>query len=363
MTPKRYQQISSKFPKQRIAVVGDFCLDRYLELDLTKQEISIETGLAVHNVINVRSQPGGSGTILNNLVALGVGDIIPVGFAGDDGEGFELIRALKQIKGVDMSAFVQTTERRTFTYTKPIVVSEGKPPKSSGKTTSSTPLSSRAATSPSRGPRELNRLDFKNWTPTSNKISKQLIQNLTSIAPQMDALILLDQVDIHGTGVLTVEVLKSIGKIAKKNPNLMILADSRNGLSQFPAVDFKMNGTELSRALGSSSSPDLTELHERSAQLAKQTEHRVFVTLSECGIIGATPDGTVEHAPSLPVRGEIDIVGAGDSVTANLVTSLLAGASLHESLEIANAAASVVIHQLGTTGTANRKQVKELLQN
>lgn len=361
MTSKRYQQISSKFPKQRIAIVGDFCLDRYLELDLTKQETSIETGLTVHNVINVRSQPGGSGTILNNLVALGVGDIIPVGFAGDDGEGFELTRALKQIKGVDMSAFVQTTERRTFTYTKPIVVSEGKPPKPSGKTATGNPLSSRSASTPSRGPRELNRLDFKNWTPTSKNISKKLIQNLTEIAPQMDALILLDQVDIPGTGVLTEEVLKSIGKIAKKNPNLMILADSRNGLSQFPAVDFKMNGTELSRALGSSSVPDLTELHERSAQLAKQTEHRVFVTLSECGIIGATPDGNVEHAPSLPVRGEIDIVGAGDSVTANLVTSLLAGASLHESLEIANAAASVVIHQLGTTGTASRLEIKRLL--
>jgi bifunctional ADP-heptose synthase (sugar kinase/adenylyltransferase) len=361
MTPKRYQQISSQFPKQRIAIVGDFCLDRYLELDLTKQEISIETGLPVHNVINVRSQPGGSGTILNNLAALGVGEIIPVGFAGDDGEGFELIRALKQIKGVDLSAFLQTSERRTFTYTKPIDISEGKPPKSSGKSSGSNPMTSRAASKPTRGPRELNRLDFKNWTPTSKKISRRLIQNLTDIAPQMDALILLDQVDIPGTGVLTGEVLKSIGKLAKRNPTLLILADSRNGLSQFPAVDFKMNGTELSRALGSSSAPELTELHERAAELAKQTDHRVFVTLSECGIIGASPDGRIEHAPSLPVRGEIDIVGAGDSVTANLVTSLLAGATLHESLEIANAAASVVIHQLGTTGTASRSEIKMLL--
>ena len=96
MTPQRYQTLSSRFSKQRIAIVGDFCLDRYLELDLSKEEISIETGLTVHNVMNVRSQPGGSGTILNNLVALGVGEIIPVGFAGDDGEGFELSRALRQ---------------------------------------------------------------------------------------------------------------------------------------------------------------------------------------------------------------------------------------------------------------------------
>ena len=41
--------------------------------------LSIETGLEVFNVVNVRSQPGAAGTILNNLVALGVGEILDAG--------------------------------------------------------------------------------------------------------------------------------------------------------------------------------------------------------------------------------------------------------------------------------------------
>ena len=61
------------------------------------------------------------------------------------------------------------------------------------------------------------------------------------------------------------------------------------------------------------------------------------------------------------MRGEIDIVGAGDAVTANLTTALAAGASLTEALELANAAASIVIHQLGTTGTASPDQIREIL--
>ena len=65
--------------------------------------------------------------------------------------------------------------------------------------------------------------------------------------------------------------------------------------------------------------------------------------------------------PSLPIRGEIDIVGAGDSVTANLAAALAAGASPAEALELASAAASVVIHQLGTTGTASVRQIAETL--
>jgi len=61
------------------------------------------------------------------------------------------------------------------------------------------------------------------------------------------------------------------------------------------------------------------------------------------------------------VRGPIDIVGAGDSVTANLTLALAAGASLREAMELAMAAASIVIHQLGTTGTADVAQLREVL--
>jgi bifunctional ADP-heptose synthase (sugar kinase/adenylyltransferase) len=87
----------------------------------------------------------------------------------------------------------------------------------------------------------------------------------------------------------------------------------------------------------------------------------VFVTMSEHGMLGAFR-GEVEIVPSLPVRGPIDIVGAGDAVTANLTAALSAGATLKETLEIAQLAASIVVHQLGTTGTAAVRQIEELLK-
>ena len=96
MNAERFAEITGRYPSLRIGVVGDFCLDRYLEIDPARAEVSIETGLPVHNVVRVRSQPGAAGTILNNLVALGVGTIHVVGFCGDDGEGYELGRALRR---------------------------------------------------------------------------------------------------------------------------------------------------------------------------------------------------------------------------------------------------------------------------
>ena len=122
MTPERFRAITSRYPKLRIAVVGDFFLDRYMEIDPARSEISIETGLPVYNVINVRAQPGAAGTIVSNLVALGVGEIFPVGYCGEDGEGFELKRALLTLPGVRMYDFLTTPLRRTFTYCKPLVL-------------------------------------------------------------------------------------------------------------------------------------------------------------------------------------------------------------------------------------------------
>ena len=69
MNHDRFHEITRRYAGHRIAVIGDLCLDRYLEIDPGRQETSLETGLPVHNVINVRSQPGAAGTIINNLSA------------------------------------------------------------------------------------------------------------------------------------------------------------------------------------------------------------------------------------------------------------------------------------------------------
>src|SRR5205085_2665981 len=108
MNASRFQEITGRYTELRIAVLGDFCLDRYLEIDPSRQEVSLETNLLVHNVVTVRAQAGGAGTILNNLSALGVGTIFPIGFAGEDGEGLELWTAMEQRPGVRLNYFVRT---------------------------------------------------------------------------------------------------------------------------------------------------------------------------------------------------------------------------------------------------------------
>lgn len=337
MNPARFDNIASRYSSLRVAIVGDFCLDRYFEIDPSRKERSLETGLEVLNVTGSRAQPGAAGTILNNLAALCVGAIDVVGFCGDDGEGWLLRRALAANRGVNLDCFLTTPQRSTFTYTKPLVLEPGKPP------------------------RELNRLDKKNWTPTPAEVEDQLCHAVRALAPRVDAMILMDQVEIANTGVITAALLKSIGDLARARPELFIIADSRRSLADFPPVTFKMNARELANLAGNPGEVSLEAIKVNASRLAARNDRPVFVTLAENGIIGAGPGQAVEHVPALPVRGEIDIVGAGDAVTANLTAALASRATLREAMEASMAAASIVIHQLGTTGTASPGQIKSLL--
>ena len=334
----RFDAITGRYPQLQLAVLGDFCLDRYLEIDPAKSEVSLETGLPVHNVVNVRAQPGGAGTVLNNLAALGIGRIYPVGLIGDDGEGYELSRAIEQLPAVRMTHFIRTRHRRTFTYCKPLIVAPDKPPV------------------------ELNRLDLKNWTPTSAWLEALVIDELQKVSMEVDGIVVLDQVEVPETGVVTRKVIAALERLIGAKPDLLVLADSRRGLKGFPPVVFKMNAAELSMLTGANGELSPEQIEAVATALARHNGRSVFVTLAARGILGATATGECQYNPALPLRGKIDVVGAGDAVSANLTAAMAAGASLGEALGLANAGASVVVHKLGTTGTATVLEIRELLQ-
>ncbi len=333
MNAETCSALTGRYAGLRVGVVGDYFLDRYLHIDPARAETSIETALPVHNVVEVRALPGAAGTIVNNLVALGVGTIHVVGFCGDDGEGYELRRGLAALPGVSLEDLVTSPWRRTPVYCKPLMIEDGRPP------------------------RELNRLDSKNWTATPDALRDDLAARLRSLAGRVDALILLDQVDLDGTGVVTTPVREAAGAALAARDGLTVLADSRRGLGGFPPMGFKMNAAELARMTGTPATADPDAVRTQAAGLAGLTGRPVFVTLAERGVVGAVPGRPPEHVAAHPVRGPIDVVGAGDSVTANLAVALAAGASVRGAMELAMAAASVVVHQLGTTGTASPGQI------
>jgi len=335
ITSERFSQITGLYSGKKIAVVGDFCLDRYFEIDPSRTETSIETGLSVHNIIRTRCQPGGAGTVLNNLLALGATSFA-VSISGCDGEGWELKNALIKV-GANLQAWTESdsTVYATPTYNKPLLMH------------------------PNRAPEELNRLDVKNYKPIPHSLEEQVVAQFTALADRLDFCIFMQQVDIPGTGVLTPYVLDTLAAICRQK-NIPCIADSRIGSSHFPPMIYKMNRVELGK-LTQQSTETLEQVRHQTEQLAAQTEQAVFVTLAEEGCCGALPREKAVLVPACLKPGPIDIVGAGDSVTANLSLALTCGATLSEAMELAMRAAAVVVHKLGTTGTASIDEIAQTL--
>lgn len=117
-TEERLAELAARFSRLRIAVVGDFFLDKYLDVYPALAEASIETGKTAHQVTAMRHSPGAAGTIVSNLASLGAGALHAVGFTGDDGESHDLRKDLSSLNCSTDRLHVEP-ERMTPTYLKP----------------------------------------------------------------------------------------------------------------------------------------------------------------------------------------------------------------------------------------------------
>ena len=337
MNCDRLQDILAQLPSKKIAIAGDFFLDQYMIIDAELAEKSIETGLDAHQVVELRPSPGAAGSVTTKVAALGTGTIYAVTMLGDDGNGYELSRELKKI-GVRFDHVALRTDRFTPTYGKPMI--------------------RRAKGSEE----ETNRIDVKNRLPLPADAEAAIIGSLRKLANEVDAVIVLDQVEQPNCGVITDNVRAELSRIAIEHPKLIVFADSRNRVGQFRNMLIKPNFKEASRALGRAGLRETTDLAtEMARNLAAANGKPVFLTVGAKGIIAA--DSTQGRlVPAYPVRGPIDTTGAGDTVTAGIVCALTTGAGPVEAAEMGNLAASITVRQLGTTGTATPQQMRDALQ-
>jgi bifunctional ADP-heptose synthase (sugar kinase/adenylyltransferase) len=333
LTDGRVEQILQRIPHLTVGVLGDLFLDRYLDIDAALTEPSIETGLDAYQVVRVRNYPGAAGTVISNLAALGVGDIVPITVVGDDGEWHDLSNALADIDAYRAPQWIYTCEgRRTPTYTKPMLHQPGHPP------------------------RELSRLDIKNRSPLPRGAEGSVLTAITEVLPQVDVLLVLDQVSEAECGVITSRVRELLAELGAAQPEDLILADSRERIGLFRSVWTKPNFAECRRAVSGPDDPAACV-----TELARRTGRPVFCTRGEAGILVADPrthPARLVSVPAYPVTGPLDPVGAGDSTSAGIACALAAGASLEEAAAFGNLVASITIQQIGTTGTATPDQVR-----
>jgi bifunctional ADP-heptose synthase (sugar kinase/adenylyltransferase) len=324
----------------KIAVAGDFCLDKYLYIDGKRDEISLETGQTAYQVTRRALYPGAAGTIANNLSALGV-KVVCAGLLGEDGEGWELERCLHNI-GADTTLMIKSSRICTSTYVKPMY--------NDGKTES---LS------------ELNRLDLRNFGETPLPLAERLAENIKAALDMCDAMIVCDQFIERNCSAVTDFIRDMLSCLAADYPDKLILCDSRGFINEFRGVTIKCNNHEAAHIFGYTEAENETVIRDCGSRLVNRNGQTAIITCGKNGAWIFMPSSggiTAERVDSFKVDGPVDICGAGDSFNAGFTLGYSLGLTPSECLLVANAVASITIQQIGVTGTATIKQVCGVLE-
>lgn len=340
MKTERLEEILLNFSHTSVAVMGDFFLDLYIQLDRSLSEISIETHKEAFQAIGLRGQPGAAGVVTNNLAALGAKHTV-IGYIGQDGNGYTLKKAF-ETRGADTTHLIETQDRFTPTYTKPMMKE----------------LDDRNI--------ELNRIDIINRSPNPEALNSALVEQLNQAIQTHDGILVVEQVKQDGFGVMSQLLRQTLSQLASQHPNKVIMVDSRHFASTYRNVSLKMNIHEAAASVAEIASPgaiiDQTDPLAASKQCVKtlwEVQNKpVFITLGDQGISGIA-DGHYFHHPGYDIQGSIDIVGAGDSVLAGIGLALCAGATSWEAAYIGNLVGSITVQQLGTTGIATQENVRQ----
>ena len=332
LSHERLAELIDRFPQQRIAVLGDFFLDKYLDVDPAQADVSVESGKTAHQVVGVRVSPGAAGTVTSNLAALAPGALHAIGVIGDDGEGYDLCAGLQRMD-CTTEHLHPVSGRHTPQYLKPRDIGD----------------ISLAG--------EHERYDTKNRTPTPADAEGRVIASLDALLPGLDAVVIQDQIEQPNCGVVTETVRRVLSERARQWPDVLFWADSRRNIRLFRHITIKPNQFE---AVGKDDPVPgdevaLDDLRKAVEQLRGEIEAPICATRGAAGMVVSDPEWTV--VPGVRVTGETDPTGAGDSATAGTVLALCAGAPLPEAAVVGNLVAAITVQQLATTGVARPEQI------
>jgi D-glycero-beta-D-manno-heptose-7-phosphate kinase len=318
----------------RIAVVGDWMLDRYVWGHASR--LSPEAAVPVVDFVAESECLGGAGNVAANLAALGA-RVVPFGARGDDSAGARLLGLLRGQKMPPEGVLAQP----------------GRP------TTVKTRIIARH--------QQVVRVDRETRSALDAGREEELIRRVLGALRRMRALVLSD----YDKGVVSEAVAE---RVLGACGRLGLLAFVKPKWSRLPiyrgATAIVCNRAEASflttRALDDPASVEQAgrALLDHFGSLA------VIITRGAEGMSVFEQDSpaplcvpaTSDEAPygrlglgrnDLPAGRQVfDVTGAGDTVLATLALAMVAGATVREAAVIANAAAGVVVGKLGTATLA-----------
>jgi len=321
LTRDRARDIVGKFSGQRILVVGDMMLDRFIFGEASR--ISPEAPVPVVRVEREQEMPGGSCNVGMNVKSLG-GEAFLCGLTGNDFHG-RLLTELLANAGIGCDGVIADEGETTIVKTRIIAQRQ-----------------------------QVARIDYEQCCNLKPELIEELCSRIGDLAASASGVVIED----YGKGVLQQEVVTAAIEAARAR-GIPIGFDPKDNhaLNVRGVTVATPNRKEMFAAAGRRDAdialPPLEDgnlLAAGSELLERWGPDLLLTTLGADGMLLQSATGDPWHAPTR-AREVFDVSGAGDTVVAVCVLALAAGADYHEAAELANFAAGVVVGKLGTATT------------
>lgn len=320
--------------KTTVVLIGDFCLDIYFHIRSEDSEPSLETGFTVRRVSTLTDSLGGAGNVFANLCALGAGNVIPIGVIGADLFGQEMLRLMAGLQPSEHRLTVQQRGWTTPAYMKPIV--DGK---------------------------ERERIDTGVRNAIDGEVVCKLLADVRRALKTADVVLINQQLE---DTIYTDEFIAGLNELARENPQVPFIVDSRTMQRRFKGMWHKLNTHEVAAELGITLDPmqsfmPADELRSLMTRYRELTGDPLIVSRGEFGAMAC--DGEFTSAEGLSLLTELDTVGAGDSFFSGFALSLAGGLTIGQALHIGNSVAGVTVQKLHQTGTCSPEELRTIIAN
>jgi rfaE bifunctional protein kinase chain/domain len=317
MQHKKLEKLFSSFEKQRIAVIGDVMLDRYIFGDVSR--ISPEAPVPVIDVSEYGVRLGGAANVAMNIHSVG-GDALLFGVIGKDDDGAKLI---SEMTAQRFSPDFLVTDSMRPTTSKTRVIAQN---------------------------HHIVRIDSETRKPISAETERHLFDRLRHHITELDAIIFED----YNKGVLTKSLIKRVIALARKHDVPVTVDPKRDNFFEYQhCTVFKPNLKEISDAFGQKFSNTDEDVTRACELLHKKIKSKyVVLTRSERG--ATVYNGKAHHIPSVALE-VADVSGAGDTVIAILTMGLAAGLDVLDAAQIANFAAGIVCGEVGAVAVDKQR--------
>lgn len=301
------ESLLQKLEHQRILIIGDVMLDRYLTGSVSRISPEAPVPVVLHQ--STEDRLGGAANVALNVRALG-GEPVLCSVVGRDNDGAAFAQILPD-NGIAVDGLVFSSTRRTTVKTRVLGNNQ-----------------------------QMLRIDQEDNHDLDAAEQDMLLQRVQSLVDALDVQVIVFQ--DYNKGVLTVPVIEAIMALARTRGIRTAVDPKKSNFFAYRGVDlFKPNLKEIR-----DSAPFPVQATEESLQIAvsflrERLQNRwTMITLSEKGLY--LDDGLLGKLfPTVP-RNVADVSGAGDTVISIAALGLAAGLNAEQIALLSNLAGGQV---------------------